>query len=62
MNLGGEVIVTSSKPDVAYIAEYGHAANNGFIGLVALKKGTTTIKIASNDGTGKSATVKLTVQ
>jgi len=61
-NFFDDYIVTSSNPKVVGVLYTAvNSQNNGYVYLTGLKRGTSTIKIVSNDGTGKSVSFKVTV-
>jgi len=67
-NYYDDYIITSSSPGVVAIGDCdfafydpGNKCYFDYIDLIPLKKGTSTIKVISNDGTGKSASKKVTV-
>ncbi|MCR4903105.1 MAG: S8 family serine peptidase, partial [Butyrivibrio sp.] len=55
-------IVSSSSPKVASVKVYNTTSSLKVIYIYPLSKGTSTITIKSNDGTGKKASFKVTVK
>lgn len=55
-NFYGDYVITSSNPKVAAIGNYGKVDSEYYsVDLIAIAGGNATIKVVSNDGTGKSA-------
>ena len=60
-NYYSDYIITTSNPKVVAIEGYEYNSGVEMIFLRPLKTGSSTIKIVSNDGTGKSVSIKVTV-